>query len=293
MKKYIEKYIENLKNIRGYSINTAKGYHTELLKYETYLSGKKISFEHITKEEIWEYLKYLDELGYSSRSIAKHITSIRSFYQYLKEEKIIPSNIFKMIHNPKLKKSLPNVLNHEEIRILLDFEEPKNAWEAEEILIFELLYATGIRVSELSNIEIKNIDKKERTIRVTGKGNKERIVFFGSFALQALEKYLSMRSDLLSKGDVPYLLINQRGTKLSRSSIEAIISKRVKKIALQHHLSAHTLSHTFATHMLENGANIRTVQELLGHEQLGTTEIYTHLTPEYLRHEYLSKLPRK
>jgi len=140
MKKYIEKYIENLKNIRGYSINTAKGYHTELLKYETYLSGKKISFEHITKEEIWEYLKYLDELGYSSRSIAKHITSIRSFYQYLKEEKIIPSNIFKMIHNPKLKKSLPNVLNHEEIRILLDFEEPKNAWEAEEILIFELLY---------------------------------------------------------------------------------------------------------------------------------------------------------
>ena len=193
MEQLIEKYIISLKNIRAYSENTTNSYETELKKYALYIKDKNISYLNITKEQIWDYLKYLDSLHYSSRSIAKHITVIRSFYQHLKENNIINSNVFKGIKNPKIKKSLPNVLNYIEIEKLLFFEEPKNAWEQEERLIFELLYATGMRVSELANLKIKDISKNEKSIRVMGKGRKERIVFFGDYAYRELEKFLKVR----------------------------------------------------------------------------------------------------
>ncbi len=293
MEQLIEKYIISLKNIRAYSENTTNSYETELKKYALYIKDKNISYLNITKEQIWDYLKYLDSLHYSSRSIAKHITVIRSFYQHLKENNIINSNVFKGIKNPKIKKSLPNVLNYIEIEKLLFFEEPKNAWEQEERLIFELLYATGMRVSELANLKIKDISKNEKSIRVMGKGRKERIVFFGDYAYCELEKFLKVRNELLIKGQIDTLLVNKRGGPLSRSSIEAIVKKREQKICMEHHISPHTLRHTFATHMLEGGADIRTVQELLGHASLSTTEIYTHLTSDYLRKEYLNKMQRK
>lgn len=293
MEQLIEKYIISLKNIRAYSENTTNSYETELKKYALYIKDKNISYLNITKEQIWDYLKYLDSLHYSSRSIAKHITVIRSFYQHLKENNIINSNVFKGIKNPKIKKSLPNVLNYIEIEKLLFFEEPKNAWEQEERLIFELLYATGMRVSELANLKIKDISKNEKSIRVMGKGRKERIVFFGDYAYRELEKFLKVRNELLIKGQIDTLLVNKRGGPLSRSSIEAIVKKREQKICMEHHISPHTLRHTFATHMLEGGADIRTVQELLGHASLSTTEIYTHLTSDYLRKEYLNKMQRK
>lgn len=293
MEQLIEKYIISLKNIRAYSENTTNSYETELKKYALYIKDKNISYLNITKEQIWDYLKYLDSLHYSSRSIAKHITVIRSFYQHLKENNIINSNVFKGIKNPKIKKSLPNVLNYIEIEKLLFFEEPKNAWEQEERLIFELLYATGMRVSELANLKIKDISKNEKSIRVMGKGRKERIVFFGDYAYRELEKFLKVRNELLIKAQIDTLLVNKRGGPLSRSSIEAIVKKREQKICMEHHISPHTLRHTFATHMLEGGADIRTVQELLGHASLSTTEIYTHLTSDYLRKEYLNKMQRK
>lgn len=293
MSNKVEVYLQYLQKVRNYSENTIMGYLAELTKYDNYLKEKNISYLHIKKNEIWEYLKFLDEKKYSTSSISRHITAIRSFYTFLQESGVIETNIYKSIHNPKLKRTLPDVLNYEEIEALLSFSDLFTPWDYQIRLIFELLYATGLRVSELSDIKIKDIDKLNKTIRTTGKGDKTRIVFYGDYAALALEDFLNVRENLLKTKTFDYLFVNKRGLKLSRSSIEQIVAKRVKKIALEHHVSPHTLRHTFATHLLENGADIRTVQELLGHEKLGTTQIYTHITNDFLRKEYLNRMLRK
>lgn len=291
MEDIIISYLEELKNIRSYSENTIFAYQKDLLFYKEYLKENNWNMLTIKKEQIWEYLKYLEEQKYKNTSIARHLTAIRSFYEYLKRKKIIETNIFKRIQNPKLKKRLPSTLNQEEINELLSFQL-ENVWDYQKRVIFEMLYATGLRVSELSNIKIKDINEKEKTIRVLGKGKKMRIVFYGDYAQIALAEFLPKRKEFLKDKEIEYLLINQKKGQLSRSSIEQIVKKHVAK-KISHHASPHTLRHTFATHMLEGGTDIRTVQELLGHEKLGTTEIYTHLSKEHLRKEYLDKLPRK
>jgi len=293
MEKEIQNFLENLKKIRNFSENTILAYQNDLNHYNSYIEENKINYLNITKKEIWNYLKLLDDENYSSTSIARKITALRSFYSYLKECELVTTNIFKSMHNPKISKKLPDVLNEEELRKLLDFKDLETPFQKQERLIFELLYATGIRVSELSEIKLRNINQNEKSIKVHGKGNKERIVYYGDYAKEALEDFLKERQELLKEKETGYLLVNKLGGILSRESIEQIVSKRVQKISLEHHVSPHTLRHTFATHMLENGADIRTVQELLGHEKLNTTQIYTHLSSSYLRKEYLDKLPRK
>ena len=290
--KEVQSFLEYLKFERNYSENTLLGYKNELRKYYQYLEEKKIHPFKITKQEIWDYLKYLDQLKYTNTSVARHITALRSYYSYLKEQGYIVTNIFKTVHNPKTKRKLPDTLNYEEIATLLDFQNETTPRELLCRCMFELLYATGMRVSELVNIQLKDIDMKEKSIRTLGKGQKERIVFFGEYALSALEDYLKVRP-LLMKENTDYLFLNSKGEQLKRASIEQIVDKRVREVCLTHHASPHTLRHTFATHMLENGADIRTVQELLGHEKLSTTQIYTHLSNDYLRQEYLHKMKRK
>ena len=230
-------------------------------------------------------------MDYKNTSIARHITVLRSFYAYLVENGILDSNIFLRVKNPKIKRKLPNTLNLEELKKLLDFSEAKTPRELEERVIFELLYATGMRVSELSNIRLSDIDLKEKSIVTLGKGSKERIVYFGDYALIALKDYLEVRSEFHPKEN--FLLLNTKGERLKRASIEAIVSKRVQRIALHHHISPHTLRHTFATNMLETGSDIRTVQELLGHSSLSTTQIYTHLSSDYLKSQYYKNMLRK
>lgn len=292
MKKMIEEYLEYLKNVRNYSSHTISSYESDLLSWSEYLDNKKINYLHVNKDEILGYLKHLDDNKYTNTSIARQIASFRGFYKYLEDNKYISTNPFLRIHNPKLKRKLPNTLNYEEIRKLLDDVELKTPRDYMEHAIFELLYASGIRVSELVNLEEKNIDFKEMTIRVLGKGNKERIVFFGEYAKDALLNYLKYRDELNIKNN-KYLFINSRGGQLSRNSVYEILKNRVDKLSIGHPVSPHTLRHTFATDMLQNGASIRTVQELLGHEKLSTTQIYTHLTEDYLRKEYLDKMQRK
>lgn len=288
----IEEYLIYIKNVRSYSDNTISGYQNELAKFQNYLEEHHINFKKITKEEIWEYLKYLDSLHYSNTSISRHISAIRSFYNFLKQKELIDNNIFKTIRNPKIKRKLPNVLNYEEIRELFQFKECKTSKDYITKVLFELFYATGLRISELVSIKIKDINFGEQSIRVLGKGKKERIVFFGDYAKDAMNDYLGIRESLMKK-PTDYFFLNLHGNPMNRRTAEEIIYKRVDEVALNHHISAHTLRHTFATHMLENGADIRTVQELLGHEKISTTQIYTHLTSEYLRGEYLKKMPRK
>ena len=291
--KEVQSFLEYLKFERNYSENTLLGYENELRKYYQYLEEKKIHPFKITKQEIWDYLKYLDQLKYTNTSVARHITALRSYYSYLKEQGYIVTNIFKTVHNPKTKRKLPDTLNYEEITTLLDFQNETTPRDLLCRCMFELLYATGMRVSELVNVQLKDIDLKERTIRTLGKGSKERIVLFGDYAKEALEDYLAVRNGFLKGKRCDYLFLNTLGNQMSRSSAEQMVSARVKKVAMQHHVSPHTLRHTFATHLILNGADIRTVQELLGHEKLNTTQIYTHLSNEYLRQEYFHKMKRK
>ena len=291
MKKLIKEYLDYLKYIRGYQENTINSYLIELTKYSSYLKEKKINYLIISKDEIYAYLKYLDDLGYKNSSVARHLSALRGFYDYLKREGQIDTNIYKLIKNPKLEKKLPNVLNDEEINKIFAFpkdEKPKNILTR---VLFEVIYATGIRVSEFINIKESDIDFTEGSIRILGKGKKERIVYFGEYASLALKDYLVVR-EKIKKEDTDYLFLNVSGYRLKRRSAEQIVYDWINNVSINHHISPHTLRHTFATSLLTHGADIRTVQELLGHEKLGTTQIYTHLTSDYLKEEYFKKMKR-
>ena len=204
MKKWIEKYLEHLKYTRGYSENTILGYEHELSSYRDYLDQHHLSFLHVTKKDIWNYLEVLDSDHYKNSSLARHLTAIRSFYDYLVLEEVLSHNVFKSIHNPKLEKKLPNTLNYEEMRKILDFEQLEKPRDYMIRLIFELLYATGMRVSELSNIRLEDIEFKEQFIRTIGKGKKERLVYYGDYAKEALKDYLEVRDKLLISGRCDY-----------------------------------------------------------------------------------------
>ena len=291
MKKLIKEYLDYLKYIRGYQENTINSYLIELTKYASYLKEKKINYLIISKDEIYAYLKYLDDLGYKNSSVARHLSALRGFYDYLKREGQIDTNIYKLIKNPKLEKKLPNVLNDEEIDKIFAFpkdEKPKNILTR---VLFEVIYATGIRISEFINIKESDIDFTEGSIRILGKGKKERIVYFGEYASLALKDCLVVR-EKIKKEDTDYLFLNVSGYRLKRRSAEQIVYDWINNVSINHHISPHTLRHTFATSLLTHGADIRTVQELLGHEKLGTTQIYTHLTSDYLKEEYFKKMKR-
>lgn len=293
MKNKIEEFCEYLLRERMFSSNTVMAYHNDLNAFSFYLEEHHEDYLVLTKENIRDYLKYLSDNHFTSKSIARHLSSLRSFYNYLVQNKVLLKNIFLEIHNPKLGRPLPNILNQEEREQLLSFPNLETVWDKERYLILELLYSTGLRVSELSNIKLNDIKRKEQTIYTVGKGKKERVVYFGEVALEALNDYLDVRDNLLKKEKHDYLFVNQKGGKLSRASIEKIVQKRAFEANLMQHVSPHTLRHTYATDMLSNGADIRTVQELLGHEKLSTTEIYTHLSSSYLKEEYRHKMIRK
>lgn len=293
MKNKVEEFLQYLTDVKMVSSNTVLAYQTDLDEFALFLKEHNLSYLSLTKEDVRTYLKLLDQEKFKNKSIARHLSALRSFYRYLEKKGVVENNVFEKIHNPKLNKPLPNTLNYEETEKLLHFDKLDTSWDIECHLVLELLYSTGLRVSELSDIKIGDIYKSDRRITVTGKGQKGRTVYYGEFAQDALDKYLSIRPSLLKKENHDYLLVNQRGGKLSRSSIFKMIEKKALSSGINHHLSPHTLRHTFATHLLANGADIKTVQELLGHENLGTTEIYTHLSNSYLQEEYRNKMMRK
>lgn len=293
MKNKVEEFLQYLTDVKMVSSNTVLAYQTDLDEFALFLKEHNLSYLSLTKEDVRTYLKLLDQEKFKNKSIARHLSALRSFYRYLEQKGVVENNVFEKIHNPKLNKPLPNTLNYEETEKLLHFDKLDTSWDIECYLVLELLYSTGLRVSELSDIKIGDIYKSDRRITVTGKGQKGRTVYYGEFAQDALDKYLSIRPSLLKKENHDYLLVNQRGGKLSRSSIFKMIEKKALSSGINHHLSPHTLRHTFATHLLANGADIKTVQELLGHENLGTTEIYTHLSNSYFQEEYRNKMMRK
>ena len=290
MLKEFEKY---LKNVKKYSINTLNSYLSDINIFISYLNQEKINYKNINCDIIRSYLKYLDVNKYKSSSINRILSSLNDYYSYLEKNKIIKHNYFKDINRPRKEKRLPNFINYTEYMNLINTVQKENNeyLKIRNLLLLEILFDTGLRVSEAVNIKISDIDLKNHSLKVLGKGNKERIVYFGDYAVTYLEEYLALRKNIKSK-DNEYLFWNKDYQRLTRRGAEYLINNIAKKALLKQRITPHTLRHSFATEMLNNGCDIRSVQELLGHKSLSTTGIYTHVTNEVVRQEYLKAFKR-
>ena len=290
--KYIDKYLEYLKVERKYSNKTILSYKDDLIEYNEFLGNNFTNILNIDMNIGNNYMKYLYDRKITKSSISRKLSSIRGLYNYLVREDIIKENHFNKIQNPKRELYLPKFLKDEELDKIFSVCNSNNPTEERDTLIIELLYATGVRVSELVNIKIKDINREEKLIKVLGKGNKERMVIYNNHTKKALDTYLKDGYNYFNKKSSEYLILNKNGNKLSERYIREIINKKVSQASLDIKISPHTLRHTFATDILENGADLMTVKELLGHESLNTTSIYTHITNEQIKKTYNLAHPR-
>lgn len=286
MNENLENYRNYLKYERAYSDNTVGAYMNDLNKYEEFL--KKDILESDT-EDLEKYLKYIKNL--ESTTVAHKITSIKSYFNYNIKRGIVSVNPADKVSRPKLTKHLPEYLTEEEVGKLLDVEV-KSPYDYRNKTILELLYSSGIRISELVNIKTPNYDSEECLIRIMGKGSKERIVPLGDYAVNIMNDYMNNYRPLINKKHTDYVFINNRGDKISRQFIFKVIKKEALKKGIKKGISPHTLRHTFATHLLKNGAHLRIIQELLGHENISTTQIYTHVTNNKLKSDYETYFPK-
>lgn len=279
------KYLKVLRKDSNYTITSYKNDLLELYDFTTDLRG-------ITTDIAKDYLEYLYAKGLSRNSISRKLSAIRSFYQYLENEEIIRDNYFREVSNPKRRESLPKYAKMHDLEKLFDCFDKESTLGQRNALILEMLYATGLRVGELVNIKLGDINFYNRSIKVVGKGSKERIVFFGGYCEDVLELYLNDGRRELDKKREEYLFLNKNGTKLSSRYIRKIIDDAVRKCEIDYHISPHTLRHTFATDMLNAGADLMTVKDLLGHSSIDTTGIYTHVSNEQLKKVYRFAHPR-
>lgn len=291
MQKDCKNFLDYLSVELNYSPNTIKSYENELLKFKEYLEMEELDYLKINKDNVRSYLKYLDNLKYKNSSIGRNISALRSFYRFLVIKERIGKNIFASIRNPKIERKLPNFLSELDMERILEFSTNENykpnIYTSRDLLIIELLYDTGCRVDELVNIKLKDVNQTEKSIKVLGKGAKERIVFYGEYGREYLENYLIDREVLLNGRKSEYLFVSLESDQLTTRRIAQIIEDILKIVGIKNKVTPHTLRHTFATHLLNNNADLRSVQELLGHSSLSTTQIYTHVSNERLRHVYL------
>ena len=280
----IEKFIEYLIIDKKYSENTVKSYKNDLKKYETFM--KSINIQNIKENHIKNYLKYLKDNNNDNRTINHNISTLRSFYKFLLIEKIIKDNPMEYIEMPKTKKSLPKTLSIEEIDKLLDIKLT-DSFSYRNKAMLELMYSSGLRVSELVNVKIHDIDVSNCIIRIMGKGKKERIVPLGDYAIKYIELYLKEHRNKLIKRELnEYLFLNNHGKKMTRQGFFKILKQLAHEKNIKTDFSPHTLRHSFATHLLNGGADLRSIQEMLGHESISTTQIYTHVSKEQLKENY-------
>ena len=289
----ISEYLTYLEVERGLSQNTILAYENDILGFFDYFKNIEDPNE-IKRIHFSEYTAHLAESGLLSSSVTRKIASIKGFFRYLSANKEIKSNPSLSLSAPKIPKRLPKVISYEEIEKLL-----KNRLKKKEKAVFELLYATGMRISELSNLNFGNLNLEENEITVMGKGAKERIVLVSTRAKDFLEKYLkTVRYMVKEEGEPPEenedspVFINKTGYRLQPQSIRTVLNDIVKKIELPKKVTPHVFRHSFATKLLENGADLRVVQELLGHASISNTQIYTHVSTERLKAVYDSTHPR-
>ena len=282
MNYYIKDFLDYLIIDKKYSINTKKSYENDLSNFYFFINK---DLNTISKEDILKYIEYLKN-NESDRTVAHNITVLRSFYKYMEIENNIKKNPTENIDMPKLRKSLPKVLSIEEVDKLLDIEL-KDKYDYRNKAMLELMYATGLRISELINLRQENISFENCTLIVMGKGKKERIIPIGDYALKYLKLYTELyRNELLKGKQSNYLFLSNRSNKMTRQCFFEIIKKIAYKNDIKTNFSPHTLRHSFATHMLEKGADLRSIQELLGHKNISTTQIYTNISRKFVEDNY-------
>ncbi len=294
MKNEYEKKIEDFENYllleKKYSKNTISSYENDLQKFKIFFVEKQKTLKNLNNNDLKNYIHNLNQ-KMNAKSVSRNISTLKSFYKFLMIEKYINKNPLTTIANPKIKKDLPKVLSEEEIIKLLDFKVKDNYGYRNKAMI-ELMYSSGLRVSELINVKITDIDLELEVIRIFGKGAKERIIPLGAYASMALKEYITYhRGSLLKKKNSDYLFLNSRGDKMTRQAFFKILKKIAKEQGIKTEFSPHTLRHSFATHLLKHGADLRSIQELLGHSDVSSTQIYTHITNEALKENYKNSHP--
>ncbi len=277
---------------KGLSNNSIKSYGYEMKDYIAFLEKEKIdNTKSITKDTITKYLKYCYNRNEDSKTVAHKLTTIKNFHNYLEKEDNETNNPSEFIDRPKTTKTLPHSLTIEEVDKLLDIEL-NTPFDYRNKAMLELMYGSGLRVSELISLTVYDIDFNNDIIRIKGKGSKERIVPINDVAIYYLKEYLDKRSLLLKKKQSDYLFLNARGTGISRQGFFKNLKEILKKKNLEHNISPHSLRHSFATHLLNGGADLRSIQMLLGHSDISTTKIYTHITNEKIKKDYIENHPR-
>ncbi len=290
---YLKNFISFLKIEKGLSKNTISSYSDDLLKFKEFLKKNKISVNKINSEILLEYVKFLYSKGLKDSSIARNIVTIRNFLKFLMQEKIIKEDLSEALSIPKLWKKLPIYLTEEEVKALLEAPDITSPMGVRDRAMLELMYASGLRVSEAINLKIEDINLEFSYLKCKGKGSKERLVPFGNVAKKWIEEYLINFRHIFLKKVNDYIFLNRRGGKLTRQWVWKMIKKYAILANIDKKISPHTLRHSFATHLLEHGADLRTVQVMLGHSDISTTEIYTFVTENHLREVYNKYHPRK
>ena len=280
--KLINEFIDYLRFEKKYSENTIVSYQNDLKKALIFF---KNDFNNLTKKDIQNYIRQLSKQE-SSASVSRSISTLKSLYKFLELNKYAKNNPLTTITNPKTPKKLPKVLSEEEVDKLLDINLKTN-FDYRNKAMLELMYSSGLRVSELINLTVNDIDLINSSVRIFGKGSKERIVPLNDYAIEALNNYISNhRRSLFKHGENNYLFLNNHGNKMTRQGFFKTLQKIAKEKGIKSELSPHTLRHSFATHLLKHGADLRSIQELLGHSDISTTQIYTHITSEKLQKNY-------
>ena len=301
MQRYLDEFYSYVKIEKRYSPNTLLSYRNDLEQFCEYLAtyfGREITADSTILSEIdllsvRGFVNHLHGLSLQKSSIARKLASLRSFFRFLCRQQYMSQNFAAAVRTPRVPKKLVAVLQTSEVESLLDADFGASPVSARDRAILELLYATGMRVGELASLKVNDVNFAGGTISVVGKGNKERIVLFGSKASQALDQYLTVRLQVVRGQDPHFLFLNTHGRRLSETRIRQILNGYVRSIAMQKKISPHTLRHSFATHLLNSGADLRWIQELLGHSSLSTTQKYTHLHFEQLLQTYRKSHPRK
>lgn len=286
----MNKFLDYLHYERNYSMDTVTSYKKDLEEYILYLKDNSKKLIGIKYNDIKDYLEFLNNRHNNNSTVCRKISCLRSFYKYLVNEGIVDNNPFLSVKLPKKDKKLPRFFNYNELEELFSIPDLSSPLGQRDRLILEMLYATGVRVSELVNIKVSDI--KGREIKILGKGNKERYVSFGDYADEILKLYLSSGYRELNQKNSEYLFLNKNFTKLTDRGVRFLLDKIIDETSINKNISPHMIRHSFATHLLNEGCDLLSVQQLLGHESLSATSIYTHITTDRIKDVYFKTHPR-
>lgn len=298
MQKHIDDFMRHLKYERNASPHTLRNYESDLIQFYDHLAPadkqgrrRSVNLAEIDHLTIREYMASLYEQKKKKSSIHRKVAALRTFFRYLCREGVLETNPAKLVSSPRVERQLPNHLTIEQMVAFIETPETETVLGRRDRAILELLYASGLRVSELVGLDLTDVDFANQTVRVKGKGRKVRIVPFGTHAKKALQEFLAVRGELLVEAepdqvDPHAVFLNYQGTRITTRSVGRMIDKYVKQCADLHHISPHSLRHSFATHLLDAGADLRAIQELLGHARLSTTQQYTHVSMDKLMEVY-------